>query len=229
MVDNEKSCFVDTNDPKFLASLQKWADAVGVLEREVAQAETYYQKLIAIKRFYKAYEKEMIAKPKQWQTVYPIDWSRLFTPIEFEAWLAIRRKGRIILYPQYPALNYHVDFGNPGLKIGLEIDGKQFHDTKRDIKRDTELKMAGWTIYRITGSEMVKADFKDLNDCRNDDMDEDDTLCHLRQWLFETGDGIIQAIKEVHFEDWSKIKDPPYVLMEYYNYCQLTLEEHRLV
>jgi very-short-patch-repair endonuclease len=150
------------------------------------------------------------------------------TPIEFAAWISIRAKGRIVLYPQYPALNYHLDFGNPGFKIGLEIDGKNFHSYERDFNRDKALYEAGWKIYRITGSEMVKSDFVNLNDIRQAyDMPERDADEYLEDWLMNTGDGVIEAIKFVHFEssiDQEFSSEP--IFSDFSNYCYKTLQKH---
>ena len=51
----------------------------------------------------------------------------------------------IVLYPQYPVGNCIVDFGNPVLKIGLGLDGAEYHDSVKDYKRDLGLKREyGW-------------------------------------------------------------------------------------
>lgn len=135
------------------------------LQTGVDDAKSYYEKLLATKKYYISQEQNILETFKKskvfWAASYPIDWSTLFTPIEYMAWATIRSKGRIVLYPQYPILKYHVDFANPGLKLALEVDGQLYHDPKKDLVRDNQIRAAGWTIYRITGKEMVNTKFKD--------------------------------------------------------------------
>lgn len=84
-----------------------------------------------------------------------MDWFTKFTPIEDDAWQCIRGRG-VPLYPQYPVLKYFLDFGNPYFKIGLELDGAQWHDYRKDKARDEALHREGWKIFRVPGSEAVK-------------------------------------------------------------------------
>lgn len=83
-----------------------------------------------------------------------VDWSGVFSPIELDAWNAIRGIGKCPLYPQYPVGKYFLDFGNPFMKIAIECDGKEYHlDKEKDNRRDYNLKQLGWKIYRIPGSD----------------------------------------------------------------------------
>jgi very-short-patch-repair endonuclease len=201
----------------------------GKLNSDLSDAKNYYQELTVIKDFYLANEAKILSNPKAWATSYPTDWSRVFTPIEFDAWCTIRRKGRIVLYPQYPALNYFLDFANPALKIGLELDGKKFHDMDRDLIRDTELRKSGWTIYRITGTEM-STNYKEISDIEEAylyDEDEDDATESLRHWLYETGDGVIQAIREVYFLNAQSFVINDYITDRYHSFCLGALEKHQ--
>lgn len=97
--------------------------------------------------------------PAGWISPYVsnIHWGSLFTPIEEDTWQNIRCFGKVPLYPQYPVLNYFLDFGNPFLKIGIECDGREFHlDKEKDRIRDTNLRKQGWRIYRMPGSDCVR-------------------------------------------------------------------------
>jgi len=97
--------------------------------------------------------------PAGWVSPYcnHLSWSGYFTPIEDNTWQVIRCFGKVPLYPQFPVLNYFLDFGNPFLKIGVECDGKDYHmDKKKDMIRDTNLRKIGWRIYRISGSDCVR-------------------------------------------------------------------------
>lgn len=81
---------------------------------------------------------------------YFLEWR--FTPIERNVWADIRGLG-LPFYPQIPALNYFIDFADPYHKIGIEADGKEWHDPEKDRIRDKKLAMDGWQIYRFTGRD----------------------------------------------------------------------------
>ncbi len=55
---------------------------------------------------------------------------------------------------------YRVDFAWPGSLFVLEVEGHQFHSKRyartRDAIRQREIQLAGWTIMRATGTEMVR-------------------------------------------------------------------------
>lgn len=95
--------------------------------------------------------------------VYGIDpyaWEEPFgmvnmTPIERLVWADIRQTG-MVMYPQFPVLGFFLDFANPVAKVAIECDGKEFHDPQKDEARDAKLRDIGWTVYRLTGSEIVK-------------------------------------------------------------------------
>lgn len=198
------------------------------LDKNLSDARNYYEKINAMREYYHLLENEIIefnkARPLQFYKPYPADWHKIFTPVERMAWDSIKIIGHVVLYPQYPVLNYVVDFGNPLLKIGLEVDGKGFHDRKRDAHRDMELKNIGWTIYRVTGGEMANLNFKNYFDCIEEDLGEEETKNEITHWIQDTGDGVIQAIKAVHFRnsdydthDW------------FYNLCIQSLNNRKLV
>lgn len=180
----------------------------GQLENDLLIASNYYQKLIAVKTYYESNKKEIIEtffKSRfSWFTSYPTDWKKLFTEIEFQAWCSIREKGRIVLYPQFPVDKYFLDFANPGLKIGLELDGKDFHDEEKDRQRDLNLKSLGWTIYRISGKEMCRTNYTTIGEIDYKEMSEQEIYEKISYWLLETGDGVIQAIKQIYFDNYPR-------------------------
>lgn len=99
-----------------------------------------------------------------------VDWKRLFTPIEHEAWTELRAC-RLTMFPQFPALKFFLDFADPWRKLAIECDGAPWHDGKRDHERDRALYRAeGWTVFRFTGRELWK-------DRINDDGEEDPPTC----------------------------------------------------
>ena len=85
-----------------------------------------------------------------------------FTPIEYGVWMIIRHNG-LPFYPQFPLLNYFIDFANPFLKIGIEADGKKWHNKEKDRIRDERLSEIGWKIFRIAGSEVWGSQEEDLS------------------------------------------------------------------
>lgn len=127
-----------------------------------------------------------------------VDWTRIFSPIEWDAWQVIRGDGRCPLYPQYPVGKYFVDFGNPYLKIALECDGHEYHlDKEKDNKRDYELKQLGWTVYRIPGSDCrrpVKDEYYDVSY-----LPEEDQRDVLKEYYLTTIEGLVSALAIIVF------------------------------
>lgn len=95
-------------------------------------------------------------RASEW-AIGPYSWDKggmiSMTPIEKNFW-GDAREANLILYPQYPACGYFIDFANPVAKVGVECDGREFHsDKRRDERRQSVLEAAGWSIYRISGRE----------------------------------------------------------------------------
>lgn len=226
--DDEEIIFVSVydimNSPEYL----HYQEVISKFRYDLSRATNYFKKLKAIGEFYKSSENEILRSASKglYYNSYPCDWTRIFTPIEMQAWESIRSKGRIVFYPQYPVLEYFIDFANPYLKIGLELNGKAFHtDKSKDFIRDMDLRRQGWTIYRITGAEMTRSNYKEWWEI--EDMDyEDDKIQALRHWLLNTGDGVIEAIKTIHFTGYHDPEDDQ-VQERFISFCHQTLENHR--
>ncbi|HYF69131.1 MAG TPA: DUF559 domain-containing protein [Ohtaekwangia sp.] len=128
---------------------------------------------------------------------YPVDWGSFMSPIEFSAWCSIRSH-YMALYPQFPLFNYFIDFANPYLRIGLEMDGKDYHNAEKDRSRDEMLLRYGWKIFRIPGREcFVEYQSYDLVSLMEDEEEKAEALRH---WILNTSDGVIYALKKVYFE-----------------------------
>lgn len=181
-----------------------------------------FERMTILKRFYTINHDKIMESPKRWIVKTPFELCSLFTPIEWEAWISILAKGGMVFYPQYPVLNYFLDFGNPHKKIAIELDGKDYHDRKRDLVRDKRLKESGWTVYRITGSEMVNRSYLEFSDCEEQEFGEEEKNEAVFNWITKTGDGVIHAIGAMHF--WPRNK-PDW----FYSYCELTLSLHTLI
>ena len=143
------------------------------------------------------------------QDPYFMDWK--FTPIENHVWGDIRTLG-LPFYPQVPVLNYFIDFACPFLKIGIECDGKAWHDSDQDAIRDAHLAAAGWMIFRIEGHECCRVvePWEEFEEERAEMVDK---------YFMTTSEGVISAIKRRYFDDESNDK---------YSYLvESTLFEHR--
>lgn len=144
------------------------------------------------------------------QDPYFMDWQ--FTPIEQNVWSDIRSLG-VPFFPQMPVLNYFIDFGNPFLKIGIECDGKAWHDHDLDKARDKRLADQGWMIFRIEGHE-----------CKRvvepwEEYEEEERAELVEKYFMTTSEGVISAIKRKYFDDQPSEK---------YSYLiNATLFEHR--
>lgn len=113
-----------------------------------------------IQAFYAARKPAIMAAPKNEGAFDPYAWDSecgiSLTPIEEAMWADIRTTD-LVLYPQYPAHGFFLDFANPKAKVCIECDGEAFHkDAARDARRDQRLCDAGWTIYRIKGRDCVR-------------------------------------------------------------------------
>lgn len=214
------------NDPSFAMYFNKKFSFMAAYEG----AATYFQKLDVIRDFYRLNENDIISYNRKWPNrfclgVYPIDWPGFFSPIEMDAWCSIRSKG-IVMYPQYPVLKYFVDFGNPVLKIAIEVDGKKFHDKKKDAIRDLELLGVGWKVFRIPGSQMWNSHYIAWSDVGSACDLTREELDGLVFWMTRTGDGVIEAIAEEYFRGGLDETAYPYELCQAHHQ---TLQEHCLV
>jgi very-short-patch-repair endonuclease len=129
---------------------------------------------------------------------YFMDWD--FTPIESAVWQDIRGMG-IPFYPQLPALNYFLDFGNPMLKIGIEADGKAWHDMTRDAARDARLIADAWTIFRIEGHECNRWIDIEYERRMAREYEIDFNPQRLIKFYMETSEGVMRAIKYHYFDN----------------------------
>lgn len=110
------------------------------------------------------------------------------TPIEKMAFNACVSEG-LALYPEVPVGGFFVDLGNPRWKVGLELDGLEFHqDWVADSKRDAVLwSEHGWKIFRCTGRRCnVVYQRPEISDTKK-----------MVEWFHNTVDGLIYAMRVV--------------------------------
>lgn len=155
-----------------------------------------FDKFLAIREAYKWRLPEWMDEYEQTgdmrQDPYFMDW--IFTPIEKGVWSDIRSLG-LPFFPQMPVLNYFIDFANPFLKIGIECDGKAWHDRELDNARDARLAAAGWMIFRIEGHE-----------CKRviepwTEYEEEECADLVEKYFMTTSEGVMSAIKRRYFDD----------------------------
>lgn len=114
-----------------------------------------------IRKHYAFYQEKIMQCEKYRYAIDPYAWEMdgrsviNMTPIERMMWGDIRSEG-IVMYPQYPIMGFFLDFANPKAKVAIECDGRGFHDPQKDAARDAKLMSEGWTVYRMTGSEIYR-------------------------------------------------------------------------
>lgn len=157
----------------------------------------YFKSLQSLKEYYQSNESAILARPHKWFISYPVDWYSILTPIEMRVWEAIRYIGRVIMYPQYPVLNYFVDFGNPYYKIAIEADGKDYHlDVGKDKRRDQELLSEGWKVFRISGAKINYIAEPLIREIIFEEGYDE----YLKQWYKSTLEGFITAFRTIYFD-----------------------------
>jgi len=141
--------------------------------RDADDATVYFR---AIQRLYEMHA-PMIAEGRYEPLFVP--WKLLFTPIEREAWEEIQI-ARLRMFPQYPVLNYFLDFADPWTKVAVECDGKAFHtDAARDGARDALLRKQGWIVVRVSG----KAIWRELPVDEDPEVEPEPRQYDTRRWI----------------------------------------------
>lgn len=199
------------------AILKRYRDNPEDYQAAWMKCKTNWERRDVIRRLYKDVTPSILEKAQKYDRIgrvdpYWVEWYDIFTPIERDAWIAIRSIG-IPLYPQYPVLNYFIDFGNPALRIGVEVDGKDWHlDKEKDRVRDQELLDVGWHIYRCTGREVVRV------------LPQPEIGGKSEEYYLRTIEGLLEAIGYL-YKIWPHAKAEEHVE----NLCYRTLDQHRLV
>jgi len=155
--------------------------------------------------------------PRGRTSPYFIDWK--FTPIEEYAWHDIRSIG-VPLYPQFPVDRYFIDFADPYLKIGVELDGKDFHSPERDRPRDERLWALGWRIYRIAGRNSLPEP-RESADARME-MPKSERDFANRAWGMRWSEGFFWALNVTYYK-------PTWATEENKNTAYMILDAHRLI
>jgi very-short-patch-repair endonuclease len=86
------------------------------------------------------------------------------SPIEELLWDEMQRqvpaRNLVQIHRQYHVGSYRLDFAIPTKMVCIELDGHEYHKTKRqrthDARRDRYLQGNGWRVFRFTGTEVHK-------------------------------------------------------------------------
>lgn len=138
---------------------------------------------------------------------YRLDFVPDMTPIEAAVWSDIRCAA-LPFFPQMPVLRYFLDFADPFKKIGIECDGKEWHDAAKDAERDANLQSIGWIIYRIPGWKCLRIRTRP-QDLLIEKMEQGYsreeamylTAGQEREWFSTTSEGCIEAIRRNHYSE----------------------------
>lgn len=176
-------------------------DTVRPLVYAVHSARDWKARLNAIRDLYAVLRDDEIAC--QTYCGYDLGLYDLFTPIERALWDSLRIYG-LRAVPQYPVGPYVLDFALPACRIGVEADGRQFHDWDRDRARDERLwREHGWRVFRVTGSECKRetATPGELREMLRDEIghepDEYDMADGLSAFYLSTASGLVLSIKNL--------------------------------
>lgn len=179
-----------------------WTKVIDGFERRVkvgalwTNAQTKPERWDALKKIYAIIEPEILDSGVYWSDPYFFDFCQGQSPIEYLLWQDLR-SNLVGMYPEYPVLKYFVDYWNPTLRIGIEADGKRWHDRQRDCLRDTEIfQKTGGLIFRVTGAECYRGEPPwERHDAFDLDSETYDRL--LADWYLRTSSGVVRAVSVV--------------------------------
>lgn len=136
------------DESNHMAVLAQSAGAIRLTnqQRQIAQA-------VALQKIKEA------QKGKTWESC---DGRIFMSPLErdfWNEWLAdLERVENMPLVPQYPVGRFRVDFAHLASLTIVELDGHEFHSSRRnrtrDAQRERTIQVQGWHIVRFTGSEV---------------------------------------------------------------------------
>lgn len=108
-------------------------------------------------------------------------------------WHDIRKVG-LPFYPEFPVGNYFIDFADPIKKVGIEVDGKEFHqDRLKDLDRQQELENLGWKIFRISGVYVYEQ-----NEYVVEEISDNENLT-LEDFCYTGSEQLLRQIKKEYY------------------------------
>lgn len=174
------------------------------LREAVRSASTWREMLNAIRALYQAHERLGSALVEV--DPYSLGLYAAWTPIEQSLWHDIRSTDGLRMLPQYPVGPYFLDFADPSIKVGIEADGKKYHDQARDRKRDRRLwEEFGWRVFRVSGVECCRtrqspAEFEhDFREANGEAPPRSLVEKAARDFYLNTSAGVVKAIRALLF------------------------------
>ena len=163
----------------------------------------YLERLDEIRMHYYIHHQDIVSSyPKSACYGFPIRTIKDVTPIEFNV-LGTIKECNLPLLPQYPVLNYFVDFGDPIKKIAIEVDGVRYHTDKvKDNKRQSEIEALGWTFYRITGTktyEIMEDFYQRITGCIYGETAYAELIEFYERYKYQNSDCLIHYIDYKHY------------------------------
>lgn len=103
--------------------------------------------------FWREREAFILSAPRNEWAIGVYEWQGLIQMTPLEQWMwGDMRELNAVFYPQWPVCGFFVDFANPVAKVAIECDGAAYHTDKgKDASRDSDLRDAGWEVYRFPG------------------------------------------------------------------------------
>lgn len=133
------------------------------------------------------------------------NWERIMSPIERIVWGDLRYHG-LRFYPQYPAGIYFIDFADPQTMVGIEVDGKEYHqDRKKDKQRQQKFEAMGWIIIRLQGWMTFKdredyfGELENNRDCYDEEDYQEKWNEFNRLFRSECSEGVLRGVKEKYY------------------------------
>lgn len=202
-----------------LARLHERARVLQPLRDAVAAATDWRVRLDAIRRLYDA------MTPEEWLShdPYADGLQNTLTPIEDQLWTDIRCCGHMPMLMQVPAGPYVMDFADPRERIAIEADGKGYHSTERDRRRDQWLwENEGYRVFRVTGAECFRVlpHVPEVEAQRGERLSPEERDAIATRFYGETSAGVVEAIRQVFYEKEYRI--------QFYDAVHRALHLHRL-
>jgi very-short-patch-repair endonuclease len=176
---------------------------------------TDFQHRLNYKKFYEENMPEIIdlARMSMWLTSYPLELKA--NKNEKGLWYSIRSHSTPF-YPEFPVLNYFVDFANPYHKIILEADSAKYHDPEKDRERDKLLHAHGWTTFRVCYQATQENAGEEGDFWEKLGENDSDWESGLRHFFLFSSDGLLSAIDYVYYKKshlkcnlWEAHRDAP--------------------
>lgn len=161
-----------------------------------------------VKKRYKLWRRLAIREQHYTLPYYEIQtWDKLLDPVAHNIFDDIKCLG-VPLYPIYPISEYdYIHFGNPFIKVGIEIAYKNSSKERIDRKAK-ELQSKGWTIY-VTDSRKAHYTFCEYHEfvlkgkpIQFDDMQPEEQSKFIEQNKDHNTGCLLEYINNKHFSHY---------------------------